>query len=380
MKLTGTKHDPVLIVEDSKHSQVLLQSLCREAGLECRTANNGKEALDLLEKNSYSLYIVDLMMPVMDGRSFIQRLMEIEPESIVLVQTALDSPRVIIDIMKLGVFDYIIKPVEVDQFFIALKKALEYKKLRDFRNRQIKQLHSDLATIRELQAKLLPDFKKLTGFDAAFSILPVENLSGDFLDGYLIDNETYQVVLCDVSGHGVASSYIGFEIRSIFRTLSLERQTPSQLMEKANLQLVNDTTVDYFFATIIVAQINIRTGEIFLSSGGHLPSLLYSSEKKNCIKVKPKGPLVGIVKDRVFEDIRLRMRSGDSLLLYTDGITESLSPDNKMYDSEKLEQVFTDFIDLPSIDIVHSIIDSVFRFTDYTEQEDDITVLCLKKL
>jgi sigma-B regulation protein RsbU (phosphoserine phosphatase) len=138
--------------------------------------------------------------------------------------------------------------------------------------------------------------------------------------------------------------------------------------------------VDYFFATDVVAQINIRTGEIVLSSGGHLPSLLYSPEEKSCITVKPKGPLIGLVRDRAFEDISLRMRPGDSLLLYTDGITESMSSDKKMYDSEKLEQVYTDFASLPSIEIVHSIIDSVFSFTDYSEQEDDITVLCLKKL
>lgn len=374
------KHDPVLIIEDSKHNRVLLQLLCDEAGIGYETANNGMEALGLLEKNSYSLYIVDLMMPIMDGRLFIAKLMGKKPDSIVLVHTAMDSPRIIIDIMKLGVFDYIIKPIDANQFFITLKKALEYKKLKDFKNRQMKQLYSDLATIRELQAKLLPDLKKLKGFDAAFSILPVENLSGDFLDGYMVDDKIYQVVLCDVSGHGIASSYIGFEIRSIFRTLSLENQTPSQLIEKANLQLVNDATVDYFFATVIVARINIITGEILISSGGHLPSLLYSYEKKSCDNIKPKGPLVGLVRDRIFEDIRLRMRPGDSLLLYTDGITESISPEKKMYDSEKLERVFMDFADFPSIDIVHSIIDSVFRFTDYTEQEDDITVLCLKKL
>jgi serine phosphatase RsbU (regulator of sigma subunit) len=379
VKLSEKEHAPILIVEDSQFSQILLQSLCEETGLKCEIANNGREALDLLEKKKYSLFIVDLMMPVMDGRSFITKLMEIDPDSIVMVQTAMDSASVVIETMKLGVFDYIIKPVDADQFFITIQKALDYRKLKEFKNRQIKQLHADMATIRDLQAKMLPDLKKLEGFDSAFSILPVENLSGDFLDGYMVDDDTYQVVLCDVSGHGIASSYIGFEIRSIFRTLSFEKQAPSELLKKVNLQLVNDTTLDYFFATAVVAQINIRTGEIVLSSGGHLPSLLYSPEEKSCIRVKPKGPLIGLVRDRAFEDISLSMRPGDSLLLYTDGITESMSSDKKMYDSEKLEQVYTDFANLPSIEIVHSIIDSVFSFTDYSEQEDDITVLCLKK-
>ncbi len=380
MKHTGKEHDPILIVEDSKENQVLLQTLCNNAGLRSDVANNGKEALELLEKRSYSLFIVDLMMPIMNGRTFITELMKRDPESVVIVQTAQDSSSIIIDIMKLGVFDYIIKPIDTDQFNISLNKALEYRRLKDFENRQTKEFQSDMLKIRELQVKLLPDLTKLEGFDTAFSILPVENLSGDFLDGYMVDDHTYQIVLCDVSGHGIASSYIGIEIRSIFRTLSLERHVPSKLIEKANIQLVIDSSSEYFFATVVVVQVNIRTGEILLSSGGHLPSLLYSSEKKGCSSIKSRGPLIGIMKNGVYEDIRLTMSSGDSLLLYTDGITESMSKDEKMYDTQRLERVFTDFIDLPSIDIVHSIIDSVFTFTDHVEQEDDITVLCIKKL
>ncbi|MCK6381413.1 MAG: response regulator, partial [Leptospiraceae bacterium] len=112
-------------------SIILLQSLCKELGIETEAATNGKEALELLEKKFYSIYIVDLMMPVMDGKTFITELKKIHPDSVILVQTALDSPDTIIEIMKMGVFDYIVKPINADLFNQNILKALEYQYLKE---------------------------------------------------------------------------------------------------------------------------------------------------------------------------------------------------------------------------------------------------------
>ena len=123
--------EPILILEDTKETQDLLNGLCNKMDIPCVIADNGKIGLQLLEENSFSIYIVDLMMPVMDGRRFILNLKKIYPEAIILVQTALDSSETIIDIMKMGVFDYIIKPIDPEIFQINIIKGLELKYLRD---------------------------------------------------------------------------------------------------------------------------------------------------------------------------------------------------------------------------------------------------------
>ncbi len=123
--------EPVLILEDVKENQELLKELCRNIKIPCEIAENGKIGLDLMKTKSFSIFIVDLMMPVMDGKSFIINLKKKQPDAIILIQTALDSSETIIDIMKLGVFDYIIKPIDPELFQKVVKKSIEYKHLRD---------------------------------------------------------------------------------------------------------------------------------------------------------------------------------------------------------------------------------------------------------
>ncbi|WP_061251779.1 response regulator [Leptospira interrogans] len=124
-------NDPILIIEDKKENCILLESLCDELGVKHEVAPNGAEALKQIENKKYSIFILDLMMPVMDGGSFLVKLKEIYPNAIVLVQTAIDSNEKIIEIMKLGVFDYILKPIYPEIFLKILQKALNYYFLKN---------------------------------------------------------------------------------------------------------------------------------------------------------------------------------------------------------------------------------------------------------
>lgn len=122
---------PVLIVEDKKENQVLLQSLCSQLGVTTEVAENGQIALDFVKSHKYSLFIVDLMLPVLDGKTFIESLKRIESSPVVIIQSALDATDTIIEVMRLGVFDYIVKPIDLDLFRHTLSKALEFKYLKD---------------------------------------------------------------------------------------------------------------------------------------------------------------------------------------------------------------------------------------------------------
>ncbi|TGL59459.1 response regulator [Leptospira sarikeiensis] len=122
--------DPILLVEDKLENTLMLEALCDEFGIQYESASNGEEALEMAKANRYSFYIVDLLMPVMDGPTFIQRLKEFQPDATVLVQTAIDSTDTVIEVMKLGVFDYILKPIIPEQFHKALSKAVDYRFLK----------------------------------------------------------------------------------------------------------------------------------------------------------------------------------------------------------------------------------------------------------
>ncbi|MCG9874096.1 MAG: response regulator [Leptospiraceae bacterium] len=134
--------EPVLIVEDREENRALLQGILNQLKIDSKIAENGQIGLEMVAKESFSVFIVDLMMPVMDGHSFIKALKDKDPEAIILVQTALDNTETIIEIMKKGVYDYIIKPIDPDLFARVISKALEYKYLRDI-EKHIQKMESN---------------------------------------------------------------------------------------------------------------------------------------------------------------------------------------------------------------------------------------------
>jgi len=118
-------------VEDMEENRALIIAILSSLKIPYKFAVDGKEGLEIASREEFSLFIVDLMMPIMSGGEFIRKLKERNPDSVVLVQTALDSSETIIEIMKMGVYDYIIKPIDPDVFRRILLKALEYKYLKN---------------------------------------------------------------------------------------------------------------------------------------------------------------------------------------------------------------------------------------------------------
>ncbi|MBK8394492.1 MAG: response regulator [Leptospiraceae bacterium] len=155
---------PVLIVEDKKENQVLLQSICHQLGIATETAENGQIALDLVHSKKFSLYIVDLMLPVMDGKTFIELLKHTDTNAVIIIQSALDASDTIIEVMRLGVFDYIVKPIDIDLFRHTLSKALEYKYLKDIESELF--LNESMKLRGQLEWLNYKETLRLTGKDS----------------------------------------------------------------------------------------------------------------------------------------------------------------------------------------------------------------------
>ncbi len=120
----------ILLVEDEITSAKLLEKAVDIAGYKPVTTSNGKEALETFEKRSFPVVITDIEMPVMDGQELIRKLMEMEIPPVIIVQTVHAEVSLIIDIMKTGVYDYIVKPVDINELSVKIKRAMETAELR----------------------------------------------------------------------------------------------------------------------------------------------------------------------------------------------------------------------------------------------------------
>jgi len=240
---------------------------------------------------------------------------------------------------------------------------------------------SEISKIRKIQASSIPDLKKIRGYDIDFAYLPAEDISGDFFDGYFVSDTVYQLVLCDISGHGAASSYIGNEVRTLFRTISDATRPLSEIVKSVNTRMYNDLRGLYYFGTVVILRMNITDSTIEFINAGHPPILHFNRSTGQCHFRRSTGPLIGLFDNLEYDNEIITMAQGDAILIYTDGITEALNmPTKTMYSEEKLCHNFIGNIEYSSKEIVHLIVGSVYEFTDYGEQEDDITIISIKKL
>ena len=241
---------------------------------------------------------------------------------------------------------------------------------------------SEINKIRKIQVSIMPHFNDVKNFNISSIYLPANELSGDFIDGYYIDDSTYQLLLCDVSGHGIASSYVGNELRTLFRTNSKPGMSPKEIAEIVNRTSAENLNELYYFTTLILLHINTIDNKITYLNGGHPPAMYFNSSTEKCKKIGQTGSLIGIFKEAEFDEIKISLNKKDCLFIYTDGINEATYKKNteqsERFGFDRIAGVIEENNEYTSQDILHFVVSSVYEFTDYQEQEDDITAICIK--
>ncbi|XDD50735.1 response regulator [Leptospira sp. WS92.C1] len=174
--------DPILILEDGEEIRALLIQICKTLGIAVEGYANGKQALEAARKNRYSAFIVDLETPFMKGQDFIREIKSFLEDPIILVQTGNNQPSTIIEVMKLGVLDYLIKPIDIQVFGHCMKRIVEYTQKKAVE----KALHEETET--RLRAQLdwilykqswLSDLEKTVDI----SKVTLNNIKQTFLSG-----------------------------------------------------------------------------------------------------------------------------------------------------------------------------------------------------
>lgn len=261
---------------------------------------------------------------------------------------------------------------------ITLRDITEMKTMELAIKDNEKKMRDEIVNVRNIQAALMPDFKDIKNYDISCIYLPVGNLSGDFIDGYFINDETFQIVICDVMGHGLASAYLGMEIRSLFRAISPGKLSPASILTDVNRTLALDFSNILYFATAAVVHINTMSNAVIYSSAGH-PASLHLLQCGDIRESAFAGPLMGLHSNNEYKDISFNISRDEYFLMYTDGITEAREKGiGEMFEKERLKAEFAKLKALSSRDALHSLINTIFEYIDYTPIEDDISLVCFR--
>ena len=275
--------------------------------------------------------------------------------------------------------DFVVFKSIAEQSAFALYNAIIYSMANEK-----KRLDHDLEIARDIQRILLPsEAPAINGFQISGLNAPARQVSGDYFDYIQVDEERLGVAIADVSGKGVPASLIMAICRSVLRAEAARNPSPADVLRKVNRQLYPDIKEDMFISMAYLILNHQRDGGITLARAGHDAPLLYKRQSETVTPVKSPGMVVGIdsgsVFDRLTTDFAVPLERDDCLVLYTDGVTETLNLDGDEFGLERMMQSVRASATNGAQAIVKKIIEDVRDFTGSVPQNDDITLIAIRK-
>src|SRR2546426_940482 len=275
--------------------------------------------------------------------------------------------------------DFVVFKSIAEQSAFALYNAIIYSMANEK-----KRLDHDLEIARDIQRILLPaEAPAINGFQISGINVPARQVSGDYFDYIRVDEGRLGVAIADVSGKGGPASLIMAICRSVLRAEAAGNPSPADVLRKVNRQLYPDIKEDMFISMAYLILDHERDG-VTLARGGHDAPLLYKRQLQNVTPVKSPGMVLGIdsgnVFDRLTADFGVPLERDDCLVLYTDGVTEALNTEGDEFGLERtIESVRASATDGAQA-IVKRVIDDVRNFTGSNPQNDDITLIAIRKI
>jgi len=239
---------------------------------------------------------------------------------------------------------------------------------------EVRALEQDLELAARIQNGLLPKQDLHTGsWKFSYHYDPAGPVSGDYCDLVTYGRDLY-FMLGDVSGKGVAASMLMANLHAMFRALVPAGLPLEQLVERAN-RIFCESTLPTQYATLICGKAK-ECGEVEISNSGHLAPLHLSTDGVQAIEASTVP--VGLFSDQQFSSTSVNLSPGDSLVLYTDGVTESLGPDGSEYGPQRLSQLIAECRSRSSKELVDQCINDLLAFRANAQKMDDQTLMVLQ--
>ncbi len=247
------------------------------------------------------------------------------------------------------------------------------------------RMRKEMQVAQDIQHTLLPkSFPDIEGFDIATIYRAAKDVGGDYYDFVWLDEKTLGIVVADVSGKGVPGSLVMTMIRTAIRLESRGARSPVDILCNVN-EFVTEDVRKGMFITIFMVVIDTQQRKISFASAGHNPMILYRKDDDKTYFMNPRGIPLGItLPDGVsfeenLESQGVRLKKGDMLVVYTDGITEAMNPRKQQYGMEKFLRFIRDNSDLSPDEFAEKFQDDLSQFTQGAEQNDDITMVVIKE-
>lgn len=385
----------ILVVDDNK-ANLMNAGEILHGSYKLAYANSGELAIKYLERNIPDLVLLDIMMPGMDGFEVMSRIMANENwrRIPVIFLTADRAPETEVKCLASGAVDFIGKPFDPNIMSSRVQRTIELEELR--RNladrvaelmreqeeiiKKQERVEAELAVASSVQQGMLPDLSAFSGnphFEVAAYMKPAKEIGGDFYDFFTFGEDKMALTVADVSGKGMPAAMFMSSVKTCLRAYSKFCTTTSEIIARANNMLCLDNVYE-LFVTVWSGILDYRTGLLSYTNGGHNPPLIRQNGGSFEYVRNRHGSLLAVFENQKYGDSYLRLSHGDTLFIYTDGITEQMDSEKNLYGEERLNAALNANASLPPSLLIEAVRADISSFAGGAEQFDDMTMLCLR--
>ncbi len=382
----------LLVVDDESSVRHSLATYLKDSGFEVLEAQDGREGLEQIRSQNPELVLCDLRMPGMDGLELLEKIAEEELDLPVIVVSGAGSMSDVVDALRLGASDYLVKPiVDLQVLEHSVNRALERARLRRENQRykeeleavnkqlteHLRELQKDQRAGRHVQMGMLPPSPMaIEEYRLAHRIIPSLFLSGDFVDYFRITDKHFVFYIADVSGHGASSAFVTVLLKNFSRRLRREYKVrmlnrPGEILARLNQELMENELEKH--VTMFLGVLNFETNRLAYSNAGQFPyPILVTGGAGRYLEV-PGKPL-GLFADAEYESVRIEMADTFHLIMFSDGVLEVMEDGSLAAKEARLLQVAASV--RPQLDALWKRLDLMRDI----EAPDDIACLIVEKL
>jgi len=386
----------LLVVDDNENNRDMLSRRLARRGHTVEVAEDGEIALNILERESFDLILLDIMMPGIDGIEVLKRVRQKHSASDlpVIMATAKDESEAVVQALEIGANDYVTKPLDFPVVLARVRTQLSLKRAQEDLAAANAQMKRDLEAAARVQRALLPKAPPVTQQSRfAWEYRPCAELAGDSLNVFEIDDTHVGVYVLDVSGHGVSSSLLSVMAsrslslhtdQSSLITKSCEEApgysivSPSEVAKRLNMLFQMNTTSMYFF-TMLYGVLETKTGMFRYVTAGHPGPIRVRSGNEAEIFDTPAVP-IGMKEKVEYEDSVIELQRGDRLYLHSDGLFEEKNDEGEQFGRERLKAAIDKGYSKPLKESVDFLVQEVISWKGDDQLRDDISVLAMEMI
>jgi phosphoserine phosphatase RsbU/P len=327
----------VLIADDQSDLLDALRLLMKGEGIHMEAATSPEGVLSAVATRSFDLLLMDLnytgdTTSGREGIDLLTRVQALDSTLPVIVMTGWGSVDLAVEAMRRGVRDFVQKPWDNTQLVSTVRTEIEEGRMR--RHRLEMELR-EMEEARRIQRKLLPaTVPQIDGLEISCSWQPASGVGGDCYDAIAFGSTRVALSIADVVGKGIPAALLMSNLQAAVRAFASDVARPADLCHQVN-RILCGNIAEGRFISFFYCVADTEDGSVSFANAGHYPPILVRANG-GVERLTEGGAVLGVFTDGVYEQGRTTLRTGDRLILFTDGITEARSEQDEEFGEDRL--------------------------------------------